>query len=458
MSDVVTAVVIHARRNSLENVKITSGSYLLNAFCLLLNTAQLKDERIIIKALKDKYPKVFPSLEDVRIYFRGIPLQSSFPSSLDEKDKANINDAVNEKKILFHYELISEDGGKQVTEEQLQYYLNQFRKVEKGRFFAGEFERYRGALERHQGNLPLTKAGEQELLAILREKHFERKTERMKSSKERQAIDVENASNSILTLTSLAAKYKYNSAKQMSSDDWNKWINAYSKCEKMHDNQKMKGKKIDNQNVSSSCVPGTLNDIQSQIGRNVIGKGHTTDYEGWSQWKPETDVTIVHPLRRASMASQELQKNIQSDLNTVYRDLSKEECLRGNTFYKESAWEKAIRAYTNAIHLCENDVRPWNNRAQCYLKLGDFERTKKDVKTVIRLDPSNIKGHQRYAVALKNEALSKATIISADEKNRILKEAILHLEKAKRLLKNHESKLFWQVIDQLEDLKLELTK
>ncbi|ORX51934.1 TPR-like protein [Hesseltinella vesiculosa] len=59
----------------------------------------------------------------------------------------------------------------------------------------------------------------------------------------------------------------------------------------------------------------------------------------------------------------------------------------GNAFFKESKWPEAVEQYTEAIKRNDKDVRPYSNRAVCYLKLMAVHEAEKDADKCIELDP-----------------------------------------------------------------------
>lgn len=80
---------------------------------------------------------------------------------------------------------------------------------------------------------------------------------------------------------------------------------------------------------------------------------------------------------------------------------SSQEKQLGNECYKEGNYAQAIQHYTNAVKLASApDFTLFNNRAQCYIKLGEFRRALDDCDQAIRLN-NNIKAHIRKSKCLE---------------------------------------------------------
>ncbi|KAI7861482.1 hypothetical protein BDF14DRAFT_1868849 [Spinellus fusiger] len=69
----------------------------------------------------------------------------------------------------------------------------------------------------------------------------------------------------------------------------------------------------------------------------------------------------------------------------------------GNALFKQSKWPEAIEQYTEAIKRNDKDVRPYSNRAACYLKLLAVYEAQKDAEACIALDPTFARGYLRKA-------------------------------------------------------------
>jgi len=73
----------------------------------------------------------------------------------------------------------------------------------------------------------------------------------------------------------------------------------------------------------------------------------------------------------------------------------------GNAFFKASKHAEAVAKYTEAIALCPSDHTYFSNRAACYEKMGEFEKSAEDGKSCITCNKTFIKGYFRAATALK---------------------------------------------------------
>jgi len=65
----------------------------------------------------------------------------------------------------------------------------------------------------------------------------------------------------------------------------------------------------------------------------------------------------------------------------------------GQVYEAQEEWEKAIAAYTKAIHLGPDSIEGYQARARVYYKQGDYERSLSDWDKVIELKPDYITAH-----------------------------------------------------------------
>ena len=65
----------------------------------------------------------------------------------------------------------------------------------------------------------------------------------------------------------------------------------------------------------------------------------------------------------------------------------------GNLHYKNKDYEKAIKSYTKAFSLNNNEPIYLTNRAQAYIKLKQYNKAIEDAQYVIEIDENTIKAH-----------------------------------------------------------------
>ncbi|CEP12220.1 hypothetical protein [Parasitella parasitica] len=114
-----------------------------------------------------------------------------------------------------------------------------------------------------------------------------------------------------------------------------------------------------------------LNDLDNAI--NYYGKSLT------EHRTPET----LKKLRDTEKLKKEQEK--AAYYNPELADKARDE---GNAFYKKADWPHAIEQYTESIKRNDKDVRPYSNRAACYLKLMAIHEADKDADRCIELDPT----------------------------------------------------------------------
>ena len=71
----------------------------------------------------------------------------------------------------------------------------------------------------------------------------------------------------------------------------------------------------------------------------------------------------------------------------------------GNEFFKSGNYKEAINSYTEAIRHNDNNPIYWSNRAQCYIKLKQFEKALSDAEQASQLDNKSPKFKYRLAMA-----------------------------------------------------------
>ena len=103
----------------------------------------------------------------------------------------------------------------------------------------------------------------------------------------------------------------------------------------------------------------------------------------------------------------------------------------GNDLYKESDYERAVFAYTEAIRHAPHTAMSYSNRAMAYIKLEQFEQAEEDCNKALYFDARNAKALLRRGTARKGLGL----YIEAQE----------DFEKVKK-----DSNL-WQILDTVGD-------
>lgn len=78
---------------------------------------------------------------------------------------------------------------------------------------------------------------------------------------------------------------------------------------------------------------------------------------------------------------------------------SLQEKAKGNEYFRDRELMKALEHYTRSISFLPN-VDAFNNRAQTYLKLNDHSSAMEDCKSVLSMDPKNVKAYYRRGCAL----------------------------------------------------------
>ncbi|KAI8994485.1 hypothetical protein BDB01DRAFT_772984 [Pilobolus umbonatus] len=114
-------------------------------------------------------------------------------------------------------------------------------------------------------------------------------------------------------------------------------------------------------------------------------------YYGKSLTEHRTPETL-QKLRDTEKLKKEQEK--AAYYNPELADKAREE---GNALFKSGKWPNAVEQYTEAIKRNDKDVRPYSNRAACYLKLMAIHEAEKDADRCIELDPSFPRGYVRKA-------------------------------------------------------------
>lgn len=71
---------------------------------------------------------------------------------------------------------------------------------------------------------------------------------------------------------------------------------------------------------------------------------------------------------------------------------------KGNDYYKQNFFEKAVEEYSKAIAIDQNDIDAYNNRGITYYQLGLYDLAIKDFSVVINAEPEQIFAYQSRAI------------------------------------------------------------
>merc|ERR1712187_358352 len=109
---------------------------------------------------------------------------------------------------------------------------------------------------------------------------------------------------------------------------------------------------------------------------------------------------------------------------------AEEKRLAGNEMFRANDFMQAAMQYTEALGIDPNMATVWANRAQCWLKLGDPEKSLVDATRCTEVDPKNPKGWFRKGIslhAMKRYPDAIPALVEAeklDPKNKQIPEAI----------------------------------
>ena len=82
---------------------------------------------------------------------------------------------------------------------------------------------------------------------------------------------------------------------------------------------------------------------------------------------------------------------------------------RGNSYFRQKQYGRALREYNEAIKLCPADHTLWSNRSAAYIEIGDYAAALRDGQKCIELAPEWVKGYYRAGMALfKMERVEEA--------------------------------------------------
>eukprot|EP01094_Clydonella_sp_ATCC50884_P018019 TRINITY_DN3258_c0_g1_i5.p1 TRINITY_DN3258_c0_g1~~TRINITY_DN3258_c0_g1_i5.p1 ORF type:complete len:125 (-),score=43.23 TRINITY_DN3258_c0_g1_i5:82-456(-) len=97
----------------------------------------------------------------------------------------------------------------------------------------------------------------------------------------------------------------------------------------------------------------------------------------------------------------------------------------GNTAFRAGHVQQAIVCYSEALMLKDDMPLVLSNRAQCFLKLGEYEKALADSSRVVELEPELVKGWFRKGLSLSGlerhqeavDAFEKALKLAPNDTN-----------------------------------------
>ena len=97
-----------------------------------------------------------------------------------------------------------------------------------------------------------------------------------------------------------------------------------------------------------------------------------------------------------------LEKQIKEEEKKAYinPEISEQEKMKGNEFFKNGNYPSAMKHYNEAIKRNPENSLLYSNRAACYTKLMEFQRAVDDCDTCIKMNPKFIKAYIRKGAAL----------------------------------------------------------
>lgn len=105
-------------------------------------------------------------------------------------------------------------------------------------------------------------------------------------------------------------------------------------------------------------------------------------------------------MKSMSMSDENDNKTVEEQNNATQRMQEAIEFKdKGNKFVKNKEYESAIKMYTRAIELCNDDPVFYSNRSQCFLSLEKYRECIDDASKAIELDPKSSKSYYRRMTA-----------------------------------------------------------
>ncbi|XP_065164755.1 RNA polymerase II-associated protein 3 [Atheta coriaria] len=175
--------------------------------------------------------------------------------------------------------------------------------------------------------------------------------------------------------------------------------------------------------------------IENTTVENKSNRIKATDYASWDKYDPDTEILKMdletEQLQKKHQQQEKQEKLTKKEVKfeNCYNETeasiqSNQERLKGNEYYKSAEYKEALECYTNSINM-HPSIEAYNNRAQVYIMLQEYQLAMADCQSVLTHNPNNVKALMRLAQSLNACCLYQ--------------DAIQHLEKIIYLDPNHEN-------------------
>ncbi|CAD1478853.1 unnamed protein product, partial [Heterotrigona itama] len=163
------------------------------------------------------------------------------------------------------------------------------------------------------------------------------------------------------------------------------------------------------------------------------------DYSAWDKF--DVDKACKEVDKEEQLDESEDEHMSKEELKKAHEEAT-EHKNKGNIFVQQQKWLEAIGCYNKAIKLFPYDAVFYANRALCQLKLNNFYAAESDSSAAIQLDDNYVKAYHRRATARMNIKQYKEakrdleTVLKLEPSN---KEANLLLDQIENKLKCSEA-------------------
>ncbi|CAD8210903.1 unnamed protein product [Paramecium pentaurelia] len=142
-----------------------------------------------------------------------------------------------------------------------------------------------------------------------------------------------------------------------------------------------------------------------------MGQAHSNETYQFMNYPPEDIFPQQQPQQQRKVfkaakkptAQQTSQKNINITSTPQFTDnkqQSLEEKIKGNNFFSQKNYQKAIECYTQAINLYGTDSIYYSNRAVAYRLLNRYQEAKQDAEQAIKIDQTNARAYFIYGTII----------------------------------------------------------